>query len=321
MPEMSGKFVLSLDTELAWGTRHRRGVEVYKRHFDNYRNLVARLVGLLEEYQIKATWAFVGHLFLDSCDGKHADLVDSAHGGADYDDWRRHDPGTDIHRDPYWYGRDILDKVLTMKPSQEIAAHTFSHVVLDERRCPAGMARCQVQACVDLGRQHGLAIESFVFPRGNVAHLQEVSGAGIRAFRGIDASWHRKAPRSVAFILRGLDYLLALPPPVYELSRLDCRHNMLNIPASQFLLPYDGLGSYVPTVSRIAKAKRGIKAAIARNAIYHLWFHPFNLGSSDRMFYVLKEILEAVRSERDKGNIEDCTMKEIRQMFVGAAGG
>jgi peptidoglycan/xylan/chitin deacetylase (PgdA/CDA1 family) len=318
---MSGKFVLSLDTELAWGTRHRRGVEIYKSHFENYRPLVARLVGLLEEYQIKATWAFVGHLFLDSCDGKHAELLDSSDDGSNRDDWRWHDPGTDMQRDPYWYGKDILDKVLTMKPGQEIAAHTFSHVVLDNGRCSAETARSQVQACVELGRQNGLAIESFVFPRGKVAHLQEVSETGIRAFRGIDASWHRKAPRRVAFMLRGLDHLLAVTPPVYELSRLDCRHNMVDIPASQFLLPYDGFGRYVPTVSRIAKAKKGIKAAIDRNAIYHLWFHPFNLGGSDRMFYVLKEIFEAVSSERDKGNIEDCTMKEIRQIFVGATCG
>ncbi|NDJ60842.1 MAG: polysaccharide deacetylase, partial [Chloroflexi bacterium] len=61
---MTGIFILSLDTEIAWGTYGARDIARQRANFDNYRDLVRRLIDLLDDTAIPATWAVVGHLFV-----------------------------------------------------------------------------------------------------------------------------------------------------------------------------------------------------------------------------------------------------------------
>lgn len=65
MSQMKGTFVLSLDTELAWGTFDLGGAKRYRRHFEVTRERIEKLLNILEQYNISATWAFVGHLLLE----------------------------------------------------------------------------------------------------------------------------------------------------------------------------------------------------------------------------------------------------------------
>lgn len=73
-----GAFLISIDTEMAWGSVHHRDVG---RHYSYQaeREFIDRLLALFDKYQIRATWAVVGHLFLDQCqavDGrKHPEIV------------------------------------------------------------------------------------------------------------------------------------------------------------------------------------------------------------------------------------------------------
>jgi hypothetical protein len=56
-----------------------------------------------------ATWAIVGHLFLDHCEKEdgipHKDMPRFTDG------WYSCDPCTGIHKDPLYYGRDIIEKI------------------------------------------------------------------------------------------------------------------------------------------------------------------------------------------------------------------
>src|SRR2546427_343273 len=68
--EMSGTFVLSLDTEQAWGS-FDKGLSpelVRAAEWEN-REGIPRLLDLLCRHRISATWAFVGHATLDHCSG------------------------------------------------------------------------------------------------------------------------------------------------------------------------------------------------------------------------------------------------------------
>ena len=157
-------FILTLDTEIAWGTFYWKGFNYYKYHFDNYRPLVRRFAAQLDEYKISATWAFVGHLFLDHCDGVHADVLRPKYEWFNGEDWHKYDPGTNLETDPYWYGSDILELVKSMKTPQEIGTHTFSHVHMADPACTPDIARSQVEKCIELGLEHDLNIRSLVFP-------------------------------------------------------------------------------------------------------------------------------------------------------------
>ena len=308
---MKALFVLSLDTELAWGTFDKKGFITYKYHFDHYRLLINRLIELLERYSIKATWAFVGHLFLDQCTGIHQNVLSPKYHWFNNEDWHKYDPGTGLKRDPYWYGKDILDKVRSMKIKQEIGTHTFSHVIIGDKECTAKIAVSQIMNCIKLGAKLGFDIESLVFPRNKIGYLKEIAACGIKTFRGTEKNWYRKTPRGLQPLFSMVDRISGITPPVYQLSELPYQHDILEIPASQFLTRYDGMRKFLPSLVRIIKAKKGIKSAIKRKAIYHLWFHPFNLGSSEKMFYAIEEILKYFSRERTKGNIENLTMTEI----------
>src|SRR5260370_40744522 len=59
IPPMPGLFILSLDTEIAWGTYDPKALATHKSSFDNNRTLIRRLLALLNQHSIPATFAVV----------------------------------------------------------------------------------------------------------------------------------------------------------------------------------------------------------------------------------------------------------------------
>src|SRR5262245_21258700 len=108
-----GVAVVSIDTELAWGDSHRRD-GASGRTYDREREIVTRLLDVLTRYEIPATWAVVGHLFLDHCDAvdgrPHPDIVRPSYPWLN-EDWYAIDPCTDVRKAPAYYGRDIVDAI------------------------------------------------------------------------------------------------------------------------------------------------------------------------------------------------------------------
>ena len=130
MPEPRGVFTLSLDFELLWGTVDLFGPGRFRRACEVERDIVVeRLLGLLEEFEISATWCILGHLFLAACrrsGGRaHPDIVRPRHAWV-RGDWLRHDPCTDETRAPLYYGRSLVEKIRACRVPQEIGSHSFS---------------------------------------------------------------------------------------------------------------------------------------------------------------------------------------------------
>ena len=66
-------FIISLDTELLWGyiaqpPTLRRAISLMKNDDKKVRGCIEILLNLFEKHNIPATWAIVGHLFLDHCE-------------------------------------------------------------------------------------------------------------------------------------------------------------------------------------------------------------------------------------------------------------
>jgi len=96
-----GVFVISIDTELAWSVVHRGKVppeQLLPSRSAAERKIVEDLLELFARYETKATWATVGHLFIDSCrevEGrKHPEIVRPAYDWFE-GDWFDLDPATD----------------------------------------------------------------------------------------------------------------------------------------------------------------------------------------------------------------------------------
>jgi peptidoglycan/xylan/chitin deacetylase (PgdA/CDA1 family) len=303
---MVGTFVLSLDTEIAWGTydapRHKAAA------FDAYPQLLRRLVNLLNIYEIPATWAVVGHLLLP--EGTSTDIPQPHYRFAAQPDTARI-----AAFPPHWiHAPYLLDALLKMRVAQEIGSHTFTHVLADDPSVTAALFAAQLAEVVRVHTAYGLPPpRALVFPQNRVAHLDLVAEYGFTVYRGVARDWYGRLPATLQRPAHMIDRAFGFPPPTY--APQDCRaeYGLVNLPASQFLLSYDGLRARIPTRARVAQAARGLAGAIQRGEIYHLWFHPFNLGSSDAMFDALTQILTLVYTLREGGVLRTVTMGALAE--------
>src|SRR5687768_10583758 len=58
-----GRFVISLDFELAWGVRDQPFRDHYRSNLLGARAAIPAILALFRRYEIHATWAIVGMLF------------------------------------------------------------------------------------------------------------------------------------------------------------------------------------------------------------------------------------------------------------------
>lgn len=316
---MKPTFVLSIDEELIWGSFDLATEAEFAAQYPDLRGTARELLNLLCEFEVSATWAVVGHLFLRSCergdDGRaHPELVRPRfhwHGR----DWFADDPCSDRISRPMWYGEDIVEMLLSTRIPQEIGSHSFSHLVYGDPGCSAEAAASDLNACLEAARRRGISLTSFVFPRNVEGHHDLLKQAGFTCYRGDDPTWFRPLPSVARRAAHFLDQSLALTPPVHiPEERLP---GLWNIPGSMILLPRTGPRRLISVAARVAKAKRGIARAIREEKLFHLWFHPFNLAA-DRaaMFSALRAILEEAARCRDEGALSIATMAEAAQRAV-----
>ena len=307
-----GVFVLTVDVELIWGSFYKADRAFYVDLALRARAALPLLFDLIARHRIRATWAVVGHLFLDACvavDGsRHVSMPRTAHAWV-RDDWYSADPATDERRDPAWYGRSLIERLLAIVPSQEIASHSFSHAIIGEAGAPASLADAELAACVALARDLGVTLRSFVFPRNHVGHLERLSAHGFRVFRGRDPVWFDRLMSPWSKVGHFLDDVLAIPPPTVR--PLEARPGLWSLPGSMLYRSMEGLRRAIPLRSRVVKARRGIERAIDRGEVFHLWFHDVDLAEqTDRMLAGLDEILAAAASARDRGDLQIVPMGE-----------
>jgi len=290
--------VTSIDLELAWGTFHRGWHRTHEKVLLKGRETVGKLLELFQRYAISATWAIVGHVFLESCERRenlaHPEMPRAKRPRLQGEDWYAQDPCTDRYRDPLWYGPDLVEKILQCSVPQEVASHSFSHTVFP--KCGPEVARAELAACLEQAKRYGITLRSFVFPQDRPAHLDLLKEAGFVAYRGPTASLFQDVrPRWLGKSKHFLDDLLVWP--VACVSPREVLPGLWELPGSMMYGFMLGIRQLIPVRTRIRKAKEGIERAIQDRKIFHLWFHPEMLGYRDRE---LLEGLEAIYAYADQ---------------------
>ena len=305
-------FLLSIDTELAWGSVHNGAFARYQGHYQRTREAITRLLALLERYEIHATWAVVGHLFLERCQPrggvKHPEITRPTYPWFT-GDWFATDPGGDRDHDPFWYGPDIVAQIRRCPVRQEIGSHGFSHLIVGDPGCSRECFDSELQACRAEAERWGIPLQSFVFPRNSIGHLDTLAAHGFTAYRGVTPAWHARFPRPLRRAAHLVDSLLPVAPPT-PLPRKD--GPLWNLPASYFYPHRDGWARLIPVGIGVRKARRGLARAAQQRALFHLWFHPFNLASDpDALLAGLEDIFNEVKALREGGALASLTMGEL----------
>lgn len=311
-----GVFTLSLDFELIWGTVDVRGPEPYRRTCEIERDVVLdRLLELLAEFDISATWCIVGHLFLSSCapqNGvKHPEIVRPPHSWT-AGDWFAHDPCGTEKTDPIFYGASLIERIRSCPVEQEIGCHSFSHVIFGDPGCSREAAASEVAECVRLAADRGLELRTFAFPRNRVGHLDVLREHGLTCYRGPEPAWYESPglPRAVKRLGHLADVITARRPPVS--SPEESFESVWNIPASMMFFPMRGPRRHIPLSRRVRRAIKGLDRAAAERRIFHLWFHPTNLvDEQEQMFAGLRSIFERVDQLRTASQLAVVPMRGL----------
>lgn len=273
-----GVFTISLDWEMAWGTRKER-VPAKKKQFEEARKIVGLLLELFGNYEISATWAVVGKLFEKPKETRSI-----------------------------WRAGDLVRMVRHFPVAQEIGAHSFSHK--DFTRLGEEEAREDVKSWLRSAEEMDIVPRSFVFPYNRVAYQELLREMGFFCYRGPDNVWYRKIPLPFPFglFLEVVSDFLALSPP----CSLPRGKDLLEIPGSMPYLGRDSVMGLVPVGASVKRAKKGLDKAAREKKIFHLWFHPFNIASrKEALLAGLEEILRAGAEKREKGDLDILTMSQV----------
>lgn len=305
-----GVFCISFDIDLLWG-RHDLNYEPFKKPLGKARKIFNVLLSKLEEDKIPATWAIIGHLFLESCKSEkgvlHPEIVRPKYNWYK-EEWFSSDPCSNLKKDPLWYGKDIVE-ALKKSSYQEIGSHSFSHVIFGDKGCSKRCADSEVLKCLLLAKKEGIKLESFVFPRNKIGHLDVLKKYNFKAFRGAQKNFESKNK-----IIQLAKFLSPTPPPVY-LPKTE--QGLVNIPASMYFISARGPRRFIPRQLIFTKAKLGIDKAIKEKKIFHIWAHleDFAEKYSEKM-RTFNEIIDYAKYKRDEGKIEIKTMRDVAKTVL-----
>ncbi len=272
---------LTADFELAWAWRYSKSVaDPLKRALEKAKTARGNLPLMLElcdRFDIPVTWATVGHLFLTSCSpekGKiHPDIVRLKNFENEYwhfsgADWFDHDPCTNVNEAPYWYGPDLIKKIIDSKVKHEIGCHTFSHIDCSDNICPPEVIESELIKCKELAKASGIDMKSFVHPGHTIGNLEMISKSGFTSYQ---------TDKNV------LSYPV-LQNNIWELKR-----------TMELAWREDWSANY-----HIYRYKKIISKAVRSNTVCNLWFHPsMSPKFVNEVMPAVFEYLETLKRSKD----------------------
>lgn len=310
-----GAVVLTLDTEQIWGYLDCVDESEFERLFPRASATAARLLALLCEARISATWTVVGGLSLDgsrgTSDPRMAGLPPA---------WTNRVRAGNEATAPLWYARSFVKKVRDAEPCQEIGLHGgLTHLCWDRPVRDQDTLRRELVSGIQALKEIGVAPTSFTFPRNLEGHHHLLAQHGIRCYRGRGPALGERLPRSLpGAAVRLLSETCRVAPPVVRAE--EQLPGLWNLPSSLLLYRMSELRARLaPLSTRLTRVRLGIEAAARRRGVFHLWLHPENLAESPTALAVFEDIVEEIARARDAGNVEVLTMTQVADRMEGAS--
>jgi peptidoglycan/xylan/chitin deacetylase (PgdA/CDA1 family) len=320
-----GAFVVSIDTEMAWGAAHHRGGSASDggHAFDGERRAIERMLDVFARHGVPATWAIVGHLLLDRCergpDGRaHPDLLRPAYPWLD-EDWFAIDPCSTIDEAPFHYGRDIVERIRACPVPQEIGCHGFSHVMIGDEGASPELFDSELAASAGAAEALGEALQSFVYPRNSLGYTDRLAAHGYTSYRGVRAGrpfagrppWQQAALRAVDKV-RPLAGTAVLPS--WDSGGL------WNVPQTYVLAPATQRPR-TPVALWVRRPIARLRQAARYRSVFHVWFHPYNVTDGpERAIDALDRICAVAASLRDAGRLDVVSIGQLAAQLAATHG-
>lgn len=306
-----GIFTISIDYEFAWGYADQALSRKELLLVQSEASITRRLLALLAQYDIKITWAIVGHLLEKSCEWQnnivHPEYVRPVHTD-DSNDWFVHHPSEGDYDNVLWYDSEHLIRKIEAE-GHEIGSHSYAHVHYGASGTREESVRADLQNVRRIHAALEYPAKSFVFPRNYEGHHCLLREFGFIAYRGVTPRFYHVLPRPLQKPFHFISYLY---PSAAAVMPRRTQNGLVNIPDSMLLFSRAGIRRVVPAALMKLKALRGLTKAAREKKVFHLWFHPSNFWhDTDAQFAILESILRNAADLRAKGLLDVQTMIEI----------
>ncbi|MBE3094636.1 MAG: polysaccharide deacetylase family protein [Actinobacteria bacterium] len=291
-------FIMSLDTELLWGPDTIEMFNFIKKRGKEARQNIDILLNLFERFEIPATWAIVGHLFLEDCCKKTCLTEINKKKYNFRRDWYI-DPHTNLKEDPLFYGKDLIQKILSSTIRHEIGYHSFSHPIFSE--IPRKMAEDEIKEAKKIEREWNIQFKSFVFPSNKIAHVDILKENGFLIYRGKTGIYGSNDNLFIKKFKGGIDKFISSP---VEPKWID---GIWEIKGSTYFCD--------PQIPRslLVRCNLGLNRAIRNKKIFHIWLHPWSLLLYKKLEEDLGKFLKQVSEKKQKNELDVITMGELAE--------
>lgn len=305
--------LLTFDFELAWGAFDKRfGPRLLDAAKWTHDVGVPMILQWLSEHGISATWATVGACMLDHLPAV-ADLAEVR-----YQHFRKPwfslvPPGSSEHSAPEWFGASLIRQIQTTTPHQEIAFHSFSHVLFGHPGTSRERAQQELNTCAQIAHELGISPLSFVFPRNSIAHLDLLRAAGFTCYRAEDNLTF--GPYRIIGLGRCMSViadLAGITPRVVEPQVLA---GLVAIPGSLMIRSATGWRRIIPKGSRLRRLLRGLDRVCAEGGVLSVWLHPEQLFQQQSLHDTLLSFMTEARRRIHMGQLRCATMGQLSEEF------
>lgn len=318
---MKPYLIVSLDFELYWGVCASRSFSEYQDHILGGRKAIPKLLELFKKHGIHTTWATVGFMFADGSDDVKShfpqkDMFPS------YDDekvssYRCFDEiGKNEEEAPCFYAPSLIQKI-SEQEGQEIGSHTFSHYYCRERGQTVAQFEADMKAALSIAEAKGFELKSLVLPRNQCEpeYTKVFSKLGLTSYRDEESDWiHEKVKfRPLMRLLRLMDVYFPLTGQGGYIPKKE--YGVWNLTGSRMYKPYFKPLAFMEGL-KIRRIKKQMLHAAKNNLVFHLWWHPHNIGvQTDFHLKQLEEIFSYYDELKEKYGMVSMNMREAAEHF------
>lgn len=313
-----GTLLISLDFELFWGVHDCHTYDTYGENVLGGRKAIPKLLEIFKKYDIHATWATVGMLFAENKDElvkfSPKENLQPHFDNKLLSSYRMFDKiGDNEESEPYFYGKSLID-LIAKYPNQEIGSHTFSHYYAREEGQNIDEFKADIKAAKNIAVAKGYDAKTLVFPRNQSKDEYEsvMISNGYVAYRGEEQDWIHKIPvNPIKRIFRLADSYINLTGSATYSKDDFCPGKLHNFRGSRFLRPFNHTLCFLENL-KLHRVKGQMKKAAKNGRIFHLWWHPHNIGiNTERNLKNIVELLDYYNVLKEKYGFQSKNMLEL----------
>ncbi len=316
---MQGTFMVSLDFELFWGMLDVCPLKDYEANVLGGRKAIPQLLELFRKYGIHATWATVGYLFAENKEELRSFFPEEAlrpsYENAAQDSYAYLQTiGNNEQEAPCFYAPSLIRQIAAV-PGQEIGSHTFCHFYCKEKGQTEEQFAADMTAAKAIARAHGHAVNSVVLPRNQCAasYMAILHDLGYTAYRDEENDWVHRIP--VRLLRRAFTLLDAYLPLTVGGGKPKFENGIWNLTGSKMYRPIMKPLRFLEGV-KIWRIKLQMRHAAKNGLVYHLWWHPHNLGlETQTHLEQLEELFRCYQELKEKYGMVSLNMGELAQQL------